>query len=145
MDLFDVIQSVDSPRLSQHLAQIAAERNQSLRVFIEVNIGAESSKSGVPPNDLKAMAERISRSPHLRVEGLMTVPPYVDDPEVARPFFRSLRQLRDALNEWLFFDYEVRGLSMGMSHDFEVAIEEGATHVRLGTAIFGPRPAGRER
>jgi len=127
-DIFDIIQSVDSLRLAEALSRRSQRR---LPVLIEVNVGGEESKSGLPPSELDEAIERIARLPNLRVDGLMTIAPWVEDAEEVRPVFRHLRQIRDALG--------LRHLSMGMSGDFEVAIEEGATMVRIGRAIFGER------
>lgn len=138
--LFDVIQSVDSIRLAQALERVAGELGRALPVYIEVNVAEEATKFGVRPDDLFPLAETLAGCAHLRVDGLMTIPPYTDDPEAARPYFRQLRELLDELNRRRILPGEIRGLSMGMSHDFEVAIEEGATLIRLGTAIWGPRP-----
>ncbi len=140
LELFDVIQTVDSHRLARHLERGASEIDRIISIYIEVNIGQESSKSGTSPDQLMALGEVLSQCPHLRLDGLMAVPPYVEDPHLARAFFRKLRELRDLLNQSGLFNYHVGGLSMGMSHDFEVAIEEGATVVRIGTALWGPRP-----
>ncbi|RMG54430.1 MAG: YggS family pyridoxal phosphate-dependent enzyme [Acidobacteria bacterium] len=138
--LFDVIQSVDSIRLAQALERVAGESGRALPVYIEVNVAEEATKFGVRPKELFPLAETLAGCAHLRVEGLMTIPPYTDDPEAARPYFRQLRELLDQLNRRRILPGEIHGLSMGMSHDFEVAIEEGATLIRLGTAIWGPRP-----
>jgi pyridoxal phosphate enzyme (YggS family) len=127
-DIFDIIQSVDSLRLAEALSRRSQRR---LPVLVEVNVGGEESKSGLPPSGLEEAVERIARLPNLRVDGLMTIAPWVEDAEEVRPVFRRLRQIRDALG--------LRHLSMGMSGDFEVAIEEGATMVRIGQAIFGER------
>lgn len=135
--LFDVIESVDSVDLAVRLERVCAEEGRDeLRVFIQVDLGGEATKNGAPESDLPQLAEFIGRSAHLRLSGLMTIPPYLDDPELIRPYFRRLRALRDRF---------VPGgaLSMGMSHDFAVAIAEGATHVRIGTAIFGEREYNR--
>jgi hypothetical protein len=140
LELFDVIQSLDSIRLAEALDQMAAKLNRRIPIYIEVNVGEEPTKFGVPPNQLGSLAEVVSRAEHLRLEGLMAVPPYCEDPEAARPYFRKLRTLLENLHRQQLFDYDVWGLSMGMSNDYEVAIEEGATVVRLGTAIWGPRP-----
>lgn len=126
--LFDVIQTVDSARLARRLSQ-AAQRE--LEVMIEVKLAAEEAKSGARPEDLPALIETLASCPNLRLTGLMTMPPWSEAPEESRPYFRALREL--ALRHGLAC------LSMGMSHDLEVAIEEGATHVRVGSAIFGPR------
>lgn len=128
--LFDIIQSVDSVRLSEVISRHA---ESPMPVMIEVNIGSEVTKSGVAPEELEAVFETVRNMPNVDVIGLMTVPPWMGDPERVRPFFRRLRRLRDSLG--------LRELSMGMTDDFEVAIEEGATMVRVGRAIFGERRA----
>jgi hypothetical protein len=137
---FDVIQSVDRIRLAQQIERVASEMNRQIPIYVEVNVGAETSKSGVLPDHLIPLAEAIAAGAHLELQGLMTVPPYLEDPEAVRPYFKRLRELRDAVNREHLFNREVVGLSMGMSHDFEVAIEEGATLIRIGTALWGPRP-----
>jgi len=139
LESFDVIQSLDSIRLAQMLDRAATDLNRRVPVFIEVNVGVEATKFGVTPDGLMALAEAISQCGQLRLEGLMAVPPPCEDSEEVRPYFRKLRELLEGLNRRQLFDYDVGGLSMGMSHDYEVAIEEGATVVRLGTAIWGPR------
>ena len=126
--LFDLIHSVDSVKLAGELNKCAAAAGKTQRVLLEVNVGGEASKFGFAPEDLPAALAAINQLPRLQVEGLMTVAPLVGDP---RPHFRRLRELRDAAG--------LRELSMGMSHDFAIAIEEGATLVRIGTAIFGAR------
>ena len=134
--LFDCIHSLDSVRLAQELGRHAEEAGRPLRCLVEVNVGEEAQKSGVDAAEVRPLLEAARRLPHLSVQGLMTIPPFLPDPESVRPFFRRLRDLRDRLESegWTLPD-----LSMGMSHDFEVAIEEGATLVRIGTAIFGSR------
>jgi pyridoxal phosphate enzyme (YggS family) len=130
--LFDLIQSVDRLDLARELDRRATKQ---VDVLLEVNVAGEASKGGFAPADLKPALEAIAELPHLRVRGLMTIPPPVTDPEDARPSFRRLRELRDETG--------LAELSMGMSADFEVAVEEGATMVRVGSAIFGaraPRP-----
>jgi PLP dependent protein len=127
LETFSLIHSLDSVALAEILARHAAARGVCARVLVEVNIGGERSKTGVAPQALRALLERV-RDPHLAVEGLMTVPPPGTDP---RPYFAELRALRDAEH--------LRELSMGMSDDFEIAIEEGATMIRVGRAIFGER------
>lgn len=139
VELFDAIHSVDSLRLAERLSGIAAESGKPLPVFLEVNLGGEESKSGVGEPGVLQLCEAIGRLPHLAFRGLMTVPPFLEDPEEIRPFFRKLRQLRDRAVSAGIVDSAFRELSMGMSHDFEVAIEEGSTFVRVGSAIFGPR------
>jgi PLP dependent protein len=135
--LFDRVDSVDGLLLAQKLNSVAGELGKRLAVLVEVHLGAESTKSGASEADLPALAESIAVLPHLDFQGLMTVPPYSDDPERVRPHFRKLRELRDGLGRRL--GRPLPTLSMGMSHDFEVAIEEGATEIRPGTALFGPR------
>jgi len=135
--LFHSIDSVDSIPLAQKLDGIAAELGKRLLVLIEVQLASEPTKSGVKEEDLLGLTEAIVRLPALELCGLMVMPPYFEDPELVRPFFRKLRELRDVLERRL--GCALPELSMGMSHDFEVAIEEGATQIRLGTAIFGTR------
>ena len=130
LELFDTIHSVDSLHLAQAISRRALE---TVPVFLEVNVGGESTKYGLSLDNLRAEYEAIASLPNLDVRGLMTVAPLADDPEQARPVFRCLRESAHSLG--------LRELSMGMSDDFEVAIEEGATHVRIGRAIFGERPA----
>lgn len=135
--LFHRIDSVDSVSLAQKINSAAAEENKRIPVLIEVHLGGEISKTGVAETDLTALAETIAGLPNLELLGLMTIPPYFENSEDARPFFCKLRGLRDALAAHLGMKLPV--LSMGMSHDFEVAIEEGATEIRVGTDIFGAR------
>ena len=135
--LFHRVDSLDRLALAQKLDSAAAAGNKLLPVLIEVHLSGEESKSGVTEADLAALAEFTSRLAHLDLQGLMTIPPYFDDAERVRPYFRKLRELRDGLGAKIGCELPV--LSMGMSHDFEVAIEEGATEVRIGTAIFGER------
>ena len=139
LDLFTVVHSLDRPKIALALDREAAERGLALQGFLEVNLGGEASKHGFAPEGLAAAVAPLAGLAHLRVVGLMAIPPEAEDPEGSRPWFRHLRALRDelaALPEWRGFPGY---LSMGMSHDFAVAIEEGATHVRVGTALFGPR------
>lgn len=142
IEIFHAIDSLDSPRLAQKLDQAAQVSGRVLPVLIEVNVGGEENKSGVSPDsseigELLRGAEKLS---HLQVRGLMTIPPYTEDPEGARPYFRKLRELRDAIAARRLPRIQMDVLSMGMTHDFEVAVEEGSTCVRIGTAIFGERP-----
>jgi len=138
---FDWVQSVDSLRLAQRLDVAAAEAGKRLPVLIQVHLGGEESKFGVEEQELLPLAEAIAALPHLELRGLMALPPFFDDPEHVRPFFRRLRELAETVARQQIPGVAMRELSMGMSHDFEVAIEEGATIVRLGAALFGPRPA----
>jgi len=137
--LFDRVDSVDSPSLAQKLDSAAAAEGKRIPILIEVRAGDEPSKSGVAESDLHALAEAIAPLAHLELLGLMTIPPYFDDPARVRPFFAKLRSLRDALSRTTARPLPV--LSMGMSHDFEIAIEEGAIEIRIGTALFGERKA----
>jgi hypothetical protein len=138
-ELFQWIHSLDSLRLAQKLDQAPEGRGERLPVLLEVNLGAESTKSGATEAELFHLAEAIGQLSSLEVRGLMTLPPFYEDPQRARPFFRRLRALAEEITARGFPGISMRELSMGMSHDFEVAIEEGATIVRVGTAIFGPR------
>jgi pyridoxal phosphate enzyme (YggS family) len=135
--LFETIHSLDSLKLAGALDRSAQQAGRTVRCLVEVNLSGEESKSGTTEKDVNSLLEGAQRLTHLRIEGLMTIPPFLPDPGQVRPFFRRLRTLRDKLAGEGFHLTE---LSMGMTHDFEVAIEEGATMVRIGTAIFGPRP-----
>lgn len=137
VQLFEMIHSLDSLRLAEALDRSEQQAGKTVRCLVEVNLGGEESKSGTTEEGIRSLLEATERLTHLRIEGLMTIPPFLPDQEQVRPFFRRLRVLRDKLAGEGFHLAE---LSMGMSHDFEVAIEEGATMVRIGTAIFGPRP-----
>ena len=139
LQYFSVIESLDRERLAARLEGLLAAEGRRLPVLLEVNLGAEETKSGAPPEEIEALASSALASPHLDVRGLMAVPPFTEDPEGARPYFRRLREIRDRLADR--FGKPFPELSMGMSHDFAVAVEEGSTQVRLGTALFGPRPA----
>jgi len=140
-ELFRAVDSVDSVKLAEKLDGAAWNLDKRLGVLIEINVGGEAAKSGVAP-DSRELEELLLSGPRLaglEFRGLMTVPPFTDDPEGARPFFRKLRELRDAIAARKLPGIGTGVLSMGMSHDFEVAIEEGSTCVRVGTAIFGER------
>ena len=138
-ELFHWVHSIDSLRLAEKLAQAAAPRDARLPVLIEVNLGEETSKAGVRAAEVAALAEQIAPLGTLELRGLMVVPPYFQNPEEVRPYFRQLRALAREVEARNLPNVSMRELSMGMSHDFEVAIEEGATIVRVGTAIFGER------
>ena len=138
--LFDFIHSVDSPNLAEELNRQALKAGKVLPVLLQVNISGEATKSGVPEAETTRLAEKISGLEGLLVRGLMTMPPYFEDPEASRPYFIGLRELSARLAARKIPGIQMEELSMGMSNDFEVAIEEGATLVRVGTAIFGPRP-----
>jgi hypothetical protein len=140
-ELFSAVDSVDSLKVAEKLDAAARSLGKKLEVLIEINVGGEAAKSGVPP-DSPALEEILIAAPGLEslvFRGLMTVPPFTDDPQGARPYFRKLRELRDTIAKRKLTAIEMSRLSMGMSHDFEIAIEEGSTCVRVGTAIFGER------
>jgi pyridoxal phosphate enzyme (YggS family) len=139
-ELFDVIESVDTSKLANILDRHCATLNKPLNILIQVNIAREKQKSGVMPEDCEILLQNIRQCSFLRVMGLMAMPPYFPDPEDARPYFKQLRQLSNKMQaNGLLGQHGPVELSMGMSGDFEVAIEEGATEVRIGTAIFGTR------
>ncbi len=140
-EMFDAVDSVDSVRLAERLHAAAEQLGKTLPVLIEINVGGEEAKSGVAPNseELEQILLGAARWKNLPIRGLMTVPPYADDPERARPFFRRLRAIHEEIVARHLPGVSMDVLSMGMSHDFEVAIEEGSTCVRVGTAIFGER------
>ncbi|HSY93301.1 MAG TPA: YggS family pyridoxal phosphate-dependent enzyme [Candidatus Binatus sp.] len=140
-EIFGAVDSVDSLKLAEKLDDAARALNKKLSVLIEINVGGEAVKSGLAPDsrDLEDLLRSAPRFEALEFRGLMTVPPFTDDPERARPYFRVLRELRDTIAARKFPAIRMDVLSMGMSHDFEVAVEEGSTCVRVGTAIFGER------
>jgi pyridoxal phosphate enzyme (YggS family) len=150
-ELFDAVDSVDSVRMAEKLNAFAESAGKRLSVLIEINVGGEKAKSGVAPSlddrssdeqdsdELEQILRGAPRLGNLNIQGLMTVPPYTEDPEGSRPYFRQLRQIRDSIAARDLPQIGSAVLSMGMSHDFEVAVEEGATCVRVGTAIFGER------
>jgi len=141
-ELFHAIDSVDSLRLAEKLNQAAAEAGKQLDVLIEIKVGQEESKAGIPLDsfELENLLLAAPKLENLQIRGLMTVPPFTEDPAGARPYFRLLRDLRDQIAARKLPGIAMEMLSMGMSHDFEVAIEEGSTCVRVGTGIFGARP-----
>lgn len=140
IDLFDVIHSLDSAGLAQRLDRLCvAEGREELAVLIQIDLGGEETKTGIEPRKLPELLDALSDCQRLRLIGLMTLPPYFENPDCARPYFKTLRELRDQLQLQGRFGERPGELSMGMSHDFEIAIEEGATMVRVGTAIFGER------
>lgn len=140
VQLFDVIHSVDSVELATRLERICIEIGRDeLSIFVQVDLAGEETKSGIAESDLPELVEYLKTCKHLRFDGLMVLPPFFDEPEATRPFFKRLRAVRDDLASRNLFSNGRGELSMGMSHDFEVAIEEGATVVRVGTAIFGAR------
>lgn len=140
VQLFDVVHSLDSVELARRLERICIEEGRAdLSVLVQVDLAREETKSGIPEEDLPELAEFLKGCERLKFAGLMILPPYFEDPEATRPFFKRLRAIRDGLAAQGAFSNEPGELSMGMSHDFEVAIEEDATIVRVGTAIFGER------
>jgi hypothetical protein len=140
-ELFRAVDSVDSVRLAERLDSATAGLGRKLNVLIEINIGSEEAKSGLPPDSpgLEQVLQAAPRLAHIEIRGLMTIPPLSDNPEEARPYFRKLRELLDSINARQLPGMTLDVLSMGMSHDFEIAIEEGSTCVRIGTGIFGTR------
>jgi len=140
-ELFDAVDSLDSVRMAEKLNASAGSAGKTLSVLIEINVGGEKAKSGVALNsdELEQILRGAPRWGNLKINGLMTIPPNTEDPEGSRPYFRQLRQIRDSIAVRDRPQIGMAVLCMGMSHDFEVAIEEGATCVRVGTAIFGER------
>lgn len=134
--IFDLIQSVDSLHLAQEIDKQAARINKIQDILVEVNVSGESTKFGLKPDAAIEVIKEIARLKNIKIKGLMTIAPMVDNPQITRPYFRELRELRDKINHLRFTTYDLQLLSMGMSDDFQVAIEEGATMVRLGRAIF---------
>lgn len=135
-ELFQVIETADSTKLLQRLDAAAAATASSLEVMLEIKLSDEASKSGASPDEIPRLLETAAQCNHLHVSGLMTMPPWSDDQEQSRPYFKRLAALGQ--------QYKLDKLSMGMSHDFEAAIEEGATIIRVGTALFGARPKPQE-
>ena len=139
VELFDVIESLDNLALARELDKEGAKLSKTIRALVEVNLGGEESKSGIAKAQLSPLFVELGKLSRLRIEGLMTVPPFRENLEDVRPYFRELRELRDQLNALRLPNIQLKELSMGMTHDYTVAIEEGATIVRIGTALFGPR------
>ena len=139
VNLFDWIHSVDRLELAQELDKRAGQANRKLNVLMEVNVSGEASKSGVSAPQALELVRNVSVLPHLSIRGLMTMPPYSDDPELSRPYFQALRALSAEINATGIASVRMDELSMGMTDDFEVAVEEGATLLRIGRAIFGAR------
>jgi len=138
-ELFDLVHSVDRLKIAGALSRHAIECKRDLGVLIQVKTSSEETKFGIPPEDAVSLVEEISRLPGIQVKGLMTIGPFRPNPEEARPSFHSLRKLSEKIESLGMNGVEMKWLSMGMSGDFEVAIEEGANLIRVGTAIFGPR------
>ena len=137
VEWFDVIESVDRLELAAELQKRAEVAGKRVRVYLEVNVGGEAAKHGCAPDKAGDLLDQVKSLSRLEVQGLMAIPPFREDPENARPFFRKLREIRDQLQQ--ASGLVLSELSMGMSHDYPVAIAEGATRVRIGTALFGPR------
>jgi pyridoxal phosphate enzyme (YggS family) len=134
-----LIHSVDRLHLAEEISRQWGQINQDVDILIQVNLGHEATKSGTSEEELETLVRQIAGLPHIHLKGLMALPPFCDDPEEVRPFFRELRRLAGHLAALAIPGVEMKELSMGMTHDFEVAIEEGATLIRVGTAIFGER------
>jgi PLP dependent protein len=139
IELFDVVESLDSLELARELDKHGSRHGRIVRAFVEVNLAGEESKFGSKKDEVLALLIAIAQLSHLRVEGLMTVPPFTQNPEDVRPLFRQLRELQVTLSAQRLPNVDLKELSMGMTHDYGVAVEEGATIVRIGTALFGPR------
>jgi len=142
--LFDAIHSVDTAALAQALEQHAAAAGKSLDIFMQVNVSGEATKFGCRPDEAAALAQVVRGLPHVRLAGLMTIAPFTEEAERSRQYFRQLRELRDRFHSAFHISHSALKLSMGMSQDFEVAIEEGADNIRVGTAIFGTGDGGHE-
>ena len=139
VEIFDLVETVDSEALGRELDKRAAAAGRTMEVLVEINSGREAQKAGVMPEDAESLVRALAALPRLRVQGLMTMGPFEGDPEDSRPYFRETRRVFEALRTSAVPGVEMRRLSMGMSHSWRVAVEEGATLVRIGTAIFGPR------
>jgi len=139
VEIFDLVETVDSIGLGRELDKRAAAAGKTMEILVEINSGREPQKTGVMPEDAEALVRALAALPRLRVLGLMTMGPFEGDPEDSRPYFRETRRVFEALRSLAVPGAEMRHLSMGMSHSWSAAVEEGATLVRLGTAIFGPR------
>jgi pyridoxal phosphate enzyme (YggS family) len=139
VDLFDLIHGVDTLKLAREIDKQAAKIGKTQEILIQVNISGEATKSGATEAATLALVRDTACLEHVKIRGLMTMPPFFDPPERARPYFAALRRLRDRIRAEAIAGVDISELSMGMTSDFEVAIEEGATLVRIGTAIFGPR------
>lgn len=136
LDIFNLIHSIDSPSLAEEIQRRAETRGIRMNVLIEVNLSGEKTKFGILPEAVSGLVKSICRLKNINIQGLMTMPPFSESPEDSRPYFSMLRMIRDSIQKEGIM---INDLSMGMSNDFEVAIEEGATMVRIGTAIFGER------
>jgi pyridoxal phosphate enzyme (YggS family) len=141
VELFDLIETVDSLKLAREIDKRSRGRDRMMPVLIEINSGREPQKFGVMPEEVESLIRDLARLPNIRVEGLMTMGPETGEAEDSRPYFRLTRELFDRIARLAIPGVEMTRLSMGMSHSYGVAVEEGATMVRLGTILFGPRPA----
>jgi hypothetical protein len=139
VELFDLIETLDSLALAKELDREGHRKGEIIRVFVEVNLAGEESKSGVTKDRLVELVRGVGEFSHVRIEGLMTVPPFRENLEAVRPYFKELRALQESLNNLAVPNVDLKELSMGMTHDYRVAVEEGATIVRIGTALLGPR------
>ncbi len=139
VELFDMVQTLDDVELARALDKAGALRNKKIRALIEVNLGGEESKFGIAEERVEELLRAAGSFDRISIEGLMTVPPFCGSPEDVRPYFRRLRELRERLRDAHIANVDLKELSMGMTHDYMVAVEEGATIVRIGTALFGPR------
>ena len=139
VDLFDLIHSVDSLKLAKEIDKQAEKRGKIQNVLVQVNLGNEPTKSGTGQDEAADLCRETARLKHVKIRGLMTMPPFFDEPEKARPYFAALSRLRDRIAALSIEGVFMEGLSMGMTGDFEAAVEEGATWVRIGTALFGER------
>jgi len=141
LDLFDVVHSLDRLSLAQAISRRAQFAGKDVPVLVQVNVAGEDTKHGLAPAEVLPFVRTVAELPGLAVRGLMTMAPWTDDPETVRPVFRELRRLAEQVAEAGIRGVSMEWLSMGMSNDFEVAVEEGSTMVRIGSALFGPRPA----
>lgn len=139
VEIFDVIESLDNAELARELDKEGRKRNLRVRALVEINMGGEETKSGIAKTKVVELLRTLGQLDHISIEGLMTVPPFRQNCEETRPYFRELHQLRDELRNLKLPNINLRELSMGMTHDYLIAVEEGATIVRIGTALFGPR------
>lgn len=139
LEIFSAIQSLDSLDLARALDKEGKKRGTTVRTFVEVNLAGEQTKTGIGEDKLGWLLREVSLLSHVTIEGLMVVPPFRDNPEDMRPYFRALKDLQQELRNLQIPNVDLRELSMGMTHDYMIAVEEGATMVRVGTAIFGPR------
>ena len=139
IDMFSMIQSMDSLSLAKEIQKRAEQAEQIIDVLVQVNIGREKTKYGIDPTDTESFIEKVALFPNLKVRGLMAIAPFKQNPEEVRPYFRHLKSIFESIKQKSIKNVDMNYLSMGMSNDFEVAIEEGANMVRIGTGIFGAR------